>query len=427
MNFEPVLLKYTKEPQSHTIDFYLAHNGYKAAEKVVKNLTPEQVTEEVKKSGLRGRGGAGFPCGVKWSFIPKVKDVPKFLVCNADEGEPGTFKDRILVEKAPHQLLEGIIIACFAVGINTAYIYVRGEFVKGAEILNEAVVSAHKMGFLGKNIFGTDFNLEIYIHRGAGSYICGEETAMLSSIEGQRGNPRIRPPFPAVEGLFKYPTVINNVETLSNLPHILQNGAQWYRQFGTEKSTGTKIFCVSGHVKKPGLYELPIGIQLSELIYTYGGGVSNGKKLKAVLPGGTSTCPLKEGEFDVKMDFESLAQAGTMLGTGAVIVMDESVCMVNALWNILKFYHHESCGQCTPCREGTGWLEKIIGRIEKGKGKMQDLNLIEELCNNMIGKTICVMADAAAVPAKAFIRKFQEEFEYHIKEKKCLTSANFAR
>lgn len=424
MGFEPILLKYINEPNSHTIEFYISHGGYKAAQKALKEIKPYDLIELVKKSGLRGRGGAGFPCGMKWSFVPKASEKPKYLCCNADEGEPGTFKDRAIIEHDPHQLIEGIIIACWAVGINTCYIYIRGEFVNGANILQKAVDEAYKKGFLGNGIFGTNFNLDITLHRGAGSYICGEETAMLTSLEGGRGNPKLKPPFPATEGLFRSPTVINNVETLANLPHIINNGVEWYKQLGTEKSPGTKIFCISGHIKKPGLYELPLGISLKDLIYDYAGGILDNKKLKVVIPGGTSSCVLSANEIDVKMDFESVAAIGSMLGSASIIVMNEDTCMVNALWNILRFYYHESCGQCTPCREGVGWLEKIVSRIEKGKGREGDLELITELCNNIIDKTVCVFADAFAVPTKSYIKKFRSEFEEHIKEKKCKLREN---
>jgi NADH-quinone oxidoreductase subunit F len=417
--FEPILLRYINEPGSHTIDFYLGHDGYQAAWKAVREFEPDRLIEEVKRSGLRGRGGAGFPCGTKWGFVPKDTDKPKYLVCNADESEPGTFKDRAIIEKDPHQLIEGIIIACWAVQIHTCYIYIRGEFVKGARILQGAIQEAYAKGILGRGIFGTDFHLDVTVHRGAGAYICGEETALLSSLEGGRGNPRIRPPFPATRGLFGSPTVINNVETLANLPHIIRHGASWYRQIGTQGSPGPKIFCLSGHVLRPGLYELPLGTPLRSLIYELGGGLTEGKLLKAIHPGGTSSPVLTADQIDVGMDFESIAAAGSMLGTGSVIVMNEDTCMVNALWNILRFYHHESCGQCTPCREGLYWLEKIVARIERGRGQPEDLRLIVELCDNMFGKTVCVLADAAALPAKSYVERFGTEFEDHIGRKGC--------
>jgi NADH-quinone oxidoreductase subunit F len=408
---EPRLLKYIHEKNCHTLDFYLKHEGYQAAEKVIKTLSSAELIEEVKKSGLRGQGGAGFPTGLKWSFVPKDNPKPKYLVCNADESEPGSFKDRTLIAKTPHQLLEGLIIASKAISAKNAYIYIRGEFAENAKILQKAIEEAYAKNFFGKNIFGSDYSLDVTLHRGAGAYICGEETALLSSLEGGRGYPKIKPPFPAVEGLFRCPTVVNNVETLCNLPPILRNGADWFREVGTEKSKGMKVFGLSGHVKKPGLYELPFGIPLRELIYEYGGGVLNDKKIKAVIPGGSSAPILTADEIDVSMDFDSLAAKGTMLGTGGVIVLDEDTSIPNALWNVLRFYHHESCGQCTPCREGTGWLAKMLGRIVRGQGQIEDLAMIKELANNMIGKTICVLADAAALPAKSYVTKFYSEFE----------------
>src|SRR3989338_3123611 len=417
--FEPILTKYVKHPNSHTMDFYLSHDGYKSAQKAIQNFKPDDLIEEVKKSGLRGRGCAGFSCGIKWGFVPKKIDKPKYLVCNADESEPGTFKDRLIIEKDPHQLIEGIIIACWAVQIHTCYIYIRGEFVNGARILQKAVNEAYERSFLGESIFGMGYKLDVTIHRGAGAYICGEETALLSSLEGGRGYPKIKPPFPAIEGLFGCPTVVNNVETLANLPHIALHGADWYKNIGTEKSTGPKIFGLSGHVKNPGLYELPLGISLRTLIYEYGGGVLNDKELKAVIPGGSSCPVLAAHEIDTKMDFDSLIAIGSMLGTASAIVMDTSTCMVDALWNVLRFYAHESCGQCTPCREGTGWLAKIVGRIEKGDGTKNDLSLITEVANNMVGRTICVLADAAAMPARSYVQKFYSEFEEHVQMKGC--------
>lgn len=411
--FEPVLLKYIHEDRSREMDFYLSHNGYEGAKKSL-DMSPKDVIELVKASGLRGRGGAGFPTGMKWSFIPPDKK-PVYLSCNADESEPGTFKDRYIVEGDPHQLLEGIIICCWAIQSNQAYIYIRGEFALGAKILKKAIQEAREKGFIGKKIFGKDFDLDIFVVRGAGAYICGEETAQLTSIEGSRGNPKLKPPFPAVQGLFGKPTIINNVETLANLPHIMNNGAEWYKQFGTEKSPGFKIFSISGHVNKPGNYEVPLGISLKELIYDYAGGVRNNKKIKAIIPGGSSTPILKVDQIDVKMDYESLAAAGSMLGSGAITVLDEDTCMVDAIWNLMRFYHHESCGQCTPCREGTGWLEKIVARIKKGFGTKEDLDNLLEICDNMQGKTICVLADAAAMPMRSYVNTFRNEFEAMIK------------
>ncbi len=414
-NFERVLLAHTDVPGSHTLDFYLSHGGYEGAKKAILQHKPDEVIEIVKKSNLRGRGGAGFPCGLKWSFVPKSTTKPKYLAVNADESEPGTFKDRVLMERDPHQLIEGIIIACYAVGIRTAYIYIRGEFVHGARVLDKAVEEAYERGILGPKVLGTEMMLDVTVHRGAGAYICGEETGLLSSLEGKRGLPKIKPPFPAVEGLFGCPTVVNNVETLANLPHIMNRGADWFRSIGPEKGPGPKLICVSGHVNKPGTYEVPMGLNLLALINDVCGGVWKGRKLKAVIPGGTSAKILTAAECDVAMDFDSLAAKGTMLGSGGVIVMDEKTDMVDALYNILRFYHHESCGQCTPCREGTGWIEKIVGRIRAGHGRMEDLDLLVEICDMMLGKTICVLADAAAFPCESIVKKFRAEFEDRVK------------
>ena len=409
LSFEPVLLKYIHEPKSETLEFYLSHGGYESAKKAL-SMDPKELIEMVKESRLRGRGGAGFPTGMKWSFIPEgVK--PVYLACNADESEPGTFKDRAIIEKDPHQLLEGVIITSWAIQSHQAYIYIRGEFTKGAKILEDAIQSARDKGFIGEKIFGTNFDLNVFLMRGAGAYICGEETGMLSSIEGNRGYPKLKPPFPAVEGLFSKPTVINNVETLANLPHILREGVDWHRSFGTEKSPGFKIFSLSGHVQKPDNYELPLGTPLSEIIFQHAGGVLNKKKIKAVIPGGSSTPILKGDQLDIPMDYESLQSVGSMLGSGAITVLDEDSSIVSAIWNLMRFYHHESCGQCTPCREGTGWLEKIMARMAQGLGQKKDLDTLHDICNNMQGKTICALADAAAMPMRSYLQAFPEEFE----------------
>jgi NADH-quinone oxidoreductase subunit F len=414
-DFEKVLLAHVGEAGSETLDFYLGHGGYEGARKAITGHRPDEVIDIVKRSNLRGRGGAGFPCGMKWSFVPKTSPKPKYLVVNADESEPGTFKDRVLIERDPHAIIEGIIIASYAVGAHTSYLYIRGEFVHGFRVLEKAVAEAYARGFLGRKVFGSDFDLELTLHRGAGAYICGEETGLLSSLEGKRGLPKLKPPFPAVQGLFGCPTVINNVETLANLPHILARGADWFRSIGPEKSPGTKLLCLCGHLERPGTYEVPMGINLRTLIDEVGGGVWKGRALKAVIPGGTSAKILTAEECDVAMDFDSLAQKGTMLGSGGVIVMDETTDMVDALYNILRFYHHESCGQCTPCREGTGWIEKIVGRIRNGEGRMEDLDLLLEICDMMVGKTICVLADAAAFPCESIVKKFRGEFEERIR------------
>ncbi len=413
--FEKVLLAHTDHPDSPSLDFYLGHGGYEGARKAILGHSPHEVLEIVKRSNLRGRGGAGFPAGLKWSFVPKDAGKPKYLAVNADESEPGTFKDRVIIERDPHSIIEGSLIASYAVGIHTAFIYIRGEFVHGARVLLRAVEEAYARGFLGRKVFGSDFGLEVIVHRGAGAYICGEETGLLSSLEGQRGLPKLKPPFPAVQGLFGCPTVVNNVETLANLPHIITRGADWFRAIGPEKSPGPKLFSVSGHVERPGTYELPMGTNLLTLIDEVCGGVWKGRALKAVIPGGTSAKVLRADECDVALDFDSLAAKGTMLGSGGVIVLDETTDMVDALYNILRFYHHESCGQCTPCREGTGWIEKIVGRIRAGHGRREDLDLLLEICDMMVGKTICVLADAAAFPCESFIKKFRGEFEERIR------------
>jgi NADH-quinone oxidoreductase subunit F len=416
---EPVISRRLSLKDPHLIQTYVRDEGYQAARKALSEMSPDSIISEVLKSNLRGLGGAGFPTGKKWSFLPKTSDKPKFLVVNCDEGEPGTFKDRYIVERDPHRLIEGMIIASFAVGANKAYIYIRGEYANPAKILQEAVDEAYKYGFLGKNIFNTNFNLDVVVHRGAGAYICGEESALLESLEGKKGFPRLRPPYPAISGLFACPTLINNVETLSCVPTIISKGAEWFASLGFNKAGGTRLFSISGHVNQPGLYEASHGVTLRELIFDYAGGIPNGRKLKAVIPGGISAKILRDSEIDVHMDFESLIQAGTMAGSGAVIVMDDSTCMVKALEYACKFFAHESCGQCSPCREGTGWIYKIIKRIASGKGRQQDLDVILSLANNMEGKTICVFADAAAWPVQSYIAKFRQEFVDHINGIKC--------
>ncbi len=398
---------------------YLKAGGYQALEKTLKEIQPDQLIEMVKKSGLRGRGGAGFPTGTKWSFIPKNPNLIKYLCCNADEGEPGTFKDRQLMEKDPHQLIEGMIISCYAIGAHIAYIYIRGELVHATRILEKAIAEAKTKGFLGKNILNSGFDIEIYVHRGAGAYICGEETALLESLEGKRGKPRFKPPFPANYGLYGKPTVINNVETLSNIPHIVMHGGEWYAGIGAGKSTGTRLFSLSGHVKKPGNYEVPLGQTFRHLIFDLGGGMLNDKKLKAIIPGGASASVFTEEHLDVKLDFEAVAAAGSMLGSGAVTVMDEETCMVWSTLNLMHFFAHESCGKCTPCREGAPWLYKIIHRIEHGEGKMEDLGLLTDLCGNIAGKTVCAFGEAEVAPILGTIKYFRNEYEYHIREKKC--------
>ena len=402
-----------------TLEEYEATGGYQAIAKALKEHTPASLTEMVKRSGLRGRGGAGFPTGVKWGFIPKDPDLPKYLVCNADESEPGTFKDRELIMRDPHQLLEGILLASFAIGCRTAYIYIRGEFIAGACILEQAIRDAAARGLVGKDILGGSFSLDLHVHRGAGAYICGEETALLESLEGKRGLPRLKPPFPATSGLYRKPTVVNNVETLSNLPHIVLRGAEWFSSIGSPKSTGTRVFSVSGHVRRPGIYECPINVSMRELIFEHADGMRDGRRLKAVIPGGSSVPVLTEQHLDTRMDFESLATAGSMAGSGGVIVMDETTCMVRVGEVVSRFYHHESCGQCTQCREGTAWLHKTLRRIEEGRGRKADLDLLLDICDNMKSKTICPLSDAAAMPIESYLKYFRDEFEQHIVDRAC--------
>ncbi len=415
---EPVLSKHFTTKDSHTIAAYVRADGYQAARKAVTELTPEAVIAEVTKSNLRGLGGAGFPTGKKWSFIPKASSKPKYLVVNADEGEPGTLKDRYIITKDPHRLLEGIIIAAYATGVHKAYIYIRGEYAESTKILQQAVAEATQYGFLGPRIFNSDYALEIVVHRGAGAYICGEETALLESLEGKKGFPRLKPPFPAIAGLFGCPTVINNVETLACVPTILQRGGEWFAKLGYGKTGGTRLFSVSGHVQKPGVYEASQAITLRELIEA-SGGPPEGRAVKAVIPGGISAKILTADELDVRMDFDSLLAAGTMAGSAGVIVMDDSTCMVRALWYASKFFGHESCGQCSPCREGTGWIFKVVDRIAQGRGRPGDLDMLLKTAGNMEGRTICVFADAAAWPVQSYIGKFRSEFEHHVREGRC--------
>ncbi|MFO8057926.1 MAG: NADH-quinone oxidoreductase subunit NuoF [bacterium] len=414
---ELILSKHWKTAESFTVSSYLADGGYEAAKKAL-GMEPGDVCQTVLDAGLRGRGGAGFPTGRKWMFMPK-DDRPHYLLVNADEGEPGTFKDRDIMRYDPHMLIEGIIIACWAMAANTCYIYVRGEFSEPARRVEQAISEAYDKGFLGKGILDTDFDLDVYVHMGAGAYVCGEETGLISSLEGKKGQPRIRPPFPPQKGVFDMPTTVNNVESIAATPYIIANGPEAYKKFGTEKSAGTKLFCVSGHVNKPGVFELPLGVPLMELINDHAGGVLSGKALKAVIPGGSSTPVLKANECEgLNMDYESIAEAGSMLGSGAVIIMAEGTCMVSALKVLTHFYAHESCGQCTPCREGTGWMDQIMKRILHGRGRVQDLELLLSICEGMATNTICPLADAAVGPVKSFIEKFRPEFENYILERK---------
>ena len=393
-----------------TLSGYRERGGYKTLKKALSQK-PEKLVAEVKESGLRGRGGAGFPTGVKWGFLPNNKE-PRYLLCNADEGEPGTFKDRMMMERAPHQLLEGMLISAYAIRSGKSYIYIRGEYQTAYKILLEALKEARQEGLIGKEIMGSNFSHEIDIYLGAGAYICGEETGMISSLEGKKGQPKLKPPFPAVQGYLGKPTIVNNVETLAAVVPIIRDGAKAYRAIGTEKSPGTKIFSLSGDVLKPGNYELALGSSLKDLIYNLGGGFRPGRSLKAVIPGGSSVPVLTAEEAEkAKMDYESLNELGTFLGSGAVIAIDDSRNMMDILSIILDFYHHESCGQCTPCREGTGWLSKILQKVCRGEGSMGDWSLIQKISENMMGRTICALSDAAAMPAISFVTKFRDEFE----------------
>lgn len=406
---EPVILPNIKN--LHTIDVYEAHGGYKALRKAL-SMKPEEVVEEVKKSNLRGRGGACFPTGLKWSFMPKKTDKPKYLCVNGDESEPGTFKDRQIFEFNPHLMIEGTLIACYAMGIKTAFIYIRGEYGRWIRMVEKALMDARGRGYVGENILDSGFSTDIVVHKGAGAYICGEESALMNSIEGERGYPRVKPPFPAQYGLWGCPTTINNVETISNVPLIIANGWEWYAKIGAAKHPGPILVGVSGHVRKPGVYEMATGVSLLEIIYKYAGGVPDDKKIKAVIPGGSSTPILRGDQLEgVCMDADSMKAAGSAVGTAGLIVMDEDTDLIAVLARIAKFYHHESCGQCTPCREGTGWLEKILNRFVRGEGRKEDVDLLMDVANNIEGNTICALGDAAAWPVQSMIRRFRDEFE----------------
>lgn len=417
---ETILSKNWHIPNQRQINVAIQNGSYASLKKLFQ-MKPSEVIEVVKASGLRGRGGAGFATGMKWGFVPKDSKKPVYLINNFDESEPGTFKDRAIAEKDPHMMIEGMIIASYAIGAHTAYIYIRGEYYRQWEILETALQEAYDKGYLGKNILGSGFDLDIYQHRGAGAYICGEETALLSSLEGGRGYPRIKPPFPAIEGVWGCPTIVNNVETLANLPYIINNGAAAFQKFGTEKSPGTKLISASGHIKNPGVYEVEMGLPVRTLIEEYLGGVWKGRKLKGMVPGGSSFQVLNAEETaKCCLDFESCAGCGTSLGSGGFYIMDETTCMVKMLQFTAKFYEHESCGQCTPCREGTGWISQIVRRIEEGNGRERDLQLLIDVANNMAGgRTICVFADALALPVISYVTKFRHEFEEHIRLGRC--------
>ena len=410
---ETLYIQYFKE-ECRPIGYYLEKmNGYRSFEKAIK-MTPDAIIDEVKKSNLRGRGGAGFPTGMKWGFIPKQSTKPKYLVCNADESEPGTFKDRDLMRFTPHLLIEGMLIGAHAIGANVGYIYIRGEYTREAKLLDEAIDEAYAKGYLGKNILGSGFNFDLTVHRGAGAYICGEETGLLNSLEGRRGEPRVKPPFPAQAGAFGGPTIVNNVETLCAVPYIIDRGGEWFAKLGKlERSGGTRLFCVSGHVKKPGLYELPSGgVTLRQLIYDYCGGILGDKKLKAVIPGGSSAPVLTADEIDVVLDIEPLMK---MLGSAAILVISEDYDIVRLIRRITQFYAHESCGQCTPCREGCKWMEDVLHRIEHGHGREEDIALLSDIADNIAGKTLCALGDAAAGPVSSFVKKFKPDFEARIR------------
>jgi len=414
----PVLTRRFRLPNSQSIDTFLANDGYKAFEKAI-GMSQEDIINEVKTSVLRGRGGAGFPTGMKWGFVPRTSPKPKYIVVNADESEPGTCKDRLLMEFDPHQLIEGILIAGLAVGAQQGYIYIRGEFRYLITVMDKAIDEAYARGYLGDNILGRGVKFNLATHSGAGAYECGEESALLESLEGKRGNPRIRPPFPAVAGAYQCPTVLNNVETFCAVPSIILNGGKWFADLGTPKNGGTRLFCLSGHVNKPGVYELPMGFNLMRMINEVGGGIRDGKKLKAVVPGGSSCPILKAEECDLAMDYDSVAAAKSMLGSGGVVVLDEDTCMVKFALRIMRFYAHESCGWCIPCREGTTWLRKLLTRFHEGQGVRSDIVMIGDLSRNMLGRTFCPLGDAAAMPTISIVDKFRDEFEAHLDGKPC--------
>lgn len=418
MKMEKILTKNIEVENYTNIDVYLKYDGYKSVKKTIE-MGQESVIKEVKASNLRGRGGAGFPTGMKWEFLIN-KPFPRYLAINADEGEPGTFKDRLIMSKNPHLFIEGIIDACITLKVEQAYIYIRGEFYKEAQILEKCISEAYSKGFLGKNVLNSGNNIDIFVHRGAGAYICGEETALINSLEGKKGQPRLKPPFPADVGLFNKPTIVNNVETVANIPYIILNGGEAFASVGIPKNGGTRLIGLSGHVKNPGIYELPMGYSMKEAIYTIGGGTLNGKEIKGIIPGGSSTPIFLKNEIEnLTLDYDSIQAAGSMMGSGGIIVIEEDTCIVDVLLTLEKFYAHESCGQCTPCREGVPWIRDILVKIEKGQGKSGDLEKILDICENMQGNTICPLADAAAMPAVSFIKKYRKEFEDHINLHKC--------
>ncbi len=433
-----LLLEHDDVPGIETFEVYRKLGGYRSVEKALKTMSPEQIVEEVQKSGLRGRGGAGFPTGMKWSFLAKPEGVPRYLLCNADESEPGTFKDRYLMEKIPHKLIEGMIVSSYALGANLSFIYIRGEYMWVLEILEKAIAEAYANGFLGKNILGSGYDLDLRVAPGGGAYICGEETALIESLEGKRGNPRMKPPFPAVKGLWGCPTVVNNVETIAAVVPIINDGGEEYAKIGLGKSTGTKLISASGNLVRPGVYEIEMGMTVEEFIYgdDWCRGIANGKKMKACIPGGSSV-PILPAHLITKtaagedrlMTYESLSDGGfatgSMLGSGGFIVFDEDQCIVRNTWTFARFYAHESCGQCSPCREGTGWMEKVLNRLEHGQGNMRDIDLLAEINKKIEGNTICPLGDAAAWPVAAAIRHFREEFEWHVTNREESQTRNY--
>jgi len=421
---EPVLIPHVREPNSFTLDSYLKHQGYEGLKKAL-TMTPEAIIDAVKASGLRGRGGAGFPTGMKWQFVDKKVNKPRYICCNADESEPGTFKDHLLMERNPHLLIEGCAIGCYAIGSTVAYIYIRGEFLHVQHILERAIAEAYKAGHLGKNIYGSGFDCDVFVHRGAGAYEAGEETALIESLEGKRAQPRIKPPFPASAGLYNCPTAVNNVETLCNVPPIITRGVEWYTSLGPEKNGGPKLFCVSGHVNTPGVFEADMHVTVRQLIYDYAGGIANGRQLKAIIPGGSSVPILLPSQIDVPASFDALQKAGTLLGSAGMIVMDDTTCMVWVAKNLLHFYRHESCGKCTPCREGGDWLFKILDKIERGEGTMKDIDLLLSVSDNIAGKTLCAFGDAAATPVLTTVKQFRAEYEAHVQEGRCTCPADW--
>ena len=423
--YDPILTQHVGKPNSYTLDFYLTkQRGYEGLRKAL-TLKPNDIIDQVKASGLRGRGGAGFPTGLKWQFVLKDTPKAKYICCNADESEPGTFKDHVLMERNPHLLIEGCAVAAYAIGAKVAYIYIRGEFYHVQEILEAEIEKAYAAGYLGKNILGSGFDCDVYIHRGAGTYEAGEETALIESLEGKRAQPRIKPPFPAVAGLYQCPTAVNNVETLCNVPLIVLNGPEWFAGIGPEKNGGPKLFCISGHVKKPGVYETSMQTTLRELIYDHAGGMLDDRPLKAIIPGGSSVPLLLPDQLDTPASFDHIQKAGSLLGSAGLIVLNDSVCMVWLAMNLLHFYRHESCGKCTPCREGCDWLFKLLARLEAGEGQPKDLDLLFGVSSNIVGKTLCAFGDAAATPVLSTMELFRPEYEAHVREGRCTLPADW--